>query len=845
MKRIFSIIIASLIVFFSLYVPTMALSFTELRLDEPMYVVPDEKEGVNFFSFVPDSTGYYCFYSEGVYDTFGAVFDSDITLIASNDDCQDYNFYVCCRLVGGKEYILATTLREQNGGEVYTVSAGRAGAAEEVVLFHGGETTGYVGTTLVFEALAEPEGAYLGECIWSTGDSSVATVYETQDNYAAIYFAGPGTTTVTVKSKELGVFDSFEVTSIEIPKIGADDSQYLYFGVMGGIRYFSFTPTVSGTYAAYTHYAYETSIIPYDSKWYECSYTEEMIPGTEDRMCKTYMEAGRTYYFEISTFGAEASDCEFVISPCQSAKSVYIYNEEDVYWGYEGEAIDLSVGMIPFYSFADSCTWVSSDPSVVKITDNSLGDGCTVSLLSQGEAYITATSSNGLSDSVRIVCERAESIALGEKKTVGAGVYSIPFRFVPEKDGYYAFVSEGSNASAGAVYDSKWNYINGSDMSFYADDDFSVKAYMNAGKEYYLEVVRNETKMTSPFKISVVESTESASVSFTSGGKAYGYVGDTIDLGIILDSNTSHVGSCKYSIGDKYIGEIVEESADGCTVSLLKAGETEITVKTENGLVATCDIVVSDMEYEKLSLGVATTVSVENYRYRYFSFTPKESGNYTFVSSGDVDTFCSLFDSNMYELKFDDDMGQGMNFSLSVDLIAGNTYIFGTGFYKANGANSFDVKLVKSVDADNVYIDSDRVIKATVGQMLYLTADFAPDGALAESVYWEAEGRDILGVMYEDKNMCGVYVMNEGIARLHVYSENGLSDSITVVCGAVMTLAGDVNSDEQVNAMDANVLRRHVAGAYDNVNLLTSDLNDDTVIDSRDSNLLKRLVAGR
>ena len=125
---------------------------------------------------------------------------------------------------------------------------------------------------------------------------------------------------------------------------------------------------------------------------------------------------------------------------------------------------------------------------------------------------------------------------------------------------------------------------------------------------------------------------------------------------------------------------------------------TEITVETENGLVATCYIVVSDMEYEKLSLGVATTVSVENYRYRYFSFTPKESGNYTFVSSGDADTFCSLFDSNMYELEFDDDMGQGMNFSLSVDLIAGNTYIFGTGFYKANGANSFGVKLVKSVE---------------------------------------------------------------------------------------------------------------------------------------------------
>ena len=845
MKRISAVILALVMIFLSLNISALSADTTRISVGDTVYVVADKTEGINYFTFVPEETGYYCFYSEGDYDTVGCILDAGYNVIARNDDYEDYNFYICCELYGGREYILVTSLYEQYGGETYKVCAKRAETANEIFIFHGGETTGYVGGTLIFEAMSEPEGSYMGTLTWSTDNSKVATVYETEGNLCAIYFAGEGTATVTVSSKELGLSDSIEVTAVEIPQIAVGEVEELSFGTVGGVRYFSFTPKISGTYAAYTVGSYNTVLTPYDGSWYECSFENEIIPGTDDSLCRLYMKAGKTYYFEIYAYGGENPDCSFAVSFCESPEDVYVYNYDGVYWGCEGETLDLNVAMMPFYSSFENCEWESSDPSVVKVVDSYSGDCCRISFVSPGEAYITATTPSGLSDSVLVECVETESIELNEKKNVGAGSPSIRFKFVPEADGYYSFISNGSNRSQGTVYDSEWNFINGSETGFYSADDFSVQAYMEKGKVYYLEAVRNETQMTSPFEVSVSKCTPAENVAFACGAEVYGYVGDSIELELILDGNTSFVEDCRYTISDRYVGEIADEFDGGCYVYLNKAGRTNVTVTTESGLTATCEIIVSNIQYEKITLDNSVKVETDKYREKYFTFTPKESGSYTVVATGGADTYCVLLDDDMNELDFDDDKGKGLNFSLEADLIAGQTYAFKTGFYTGNGAESYEVKIVKSQDAEKVYIDSERVIKATVGQILYLTADFSPEGALSEAVYWETEGRDIIAVTYEQDNLCEVYVMGEGVAYLRVYSENGLCDTVTVVCGSVMTTAGDVNGDAQVNAKDTNVLRRHVAGAYDAVNLLTSDMNDDTVIDSRDSNLLKRLVAGR
>ncbi|MBO7143395.1 MAG: leucine-rich repeat protein [Salinivirgaceae bacterium] len=67
-------------------------------------------------------------------------------------------------------------------------------------------------------------------------------------------------------------------------------------------------------------------------------------------------------------------------------------------------------------------------------------------------------------------------------------------------------------------------------------------------------------------------------------------------------------------------------------------------------------------------------------------FTPEVSGNYTFYSESDKDTYCMLFNSNMRHLTHDD-AGAGdeaNNFKFSYPLEAGETYYIAAGFYYTN-----------------------------------------------------------------------------------------------------------------------------------------------------------------
>lgn len=65
----------------------------------------------------------------------------------------------------------------------------------------------------------------------------------------------------------------------------------------------------------------------------------------------------------------------------------------------------------------------------------------------------------------------------------------------------------------------------------------------------------------------------------------------------------------------------------------------------------------------------------------YYEFTPTQSGKYTIYSTDTTDTQVYLYDEDGNELAFDDDSGEGQNFSLTYDLTAGTKYIYGIKFY--------------------------------------------------------------------------------------------------------------------------------------------------------------------
>lgn len=66
---------------------------------------------------------------------------------------------------------------------------------------------------------------------------------------------------------------------------------------------------------------------------------------------------------------------------------------------------------------------------------------------------------------------------------------------------------------------------------------------------------------------------------------------------------------------------------------------------------------------------------------KYFKFTPSQSGSLTFYSTGSRDTCGRLLDSDMTELAYNDDNEEDMNFRISYNVNAGETYVLQIGAY--------------------------------------------------------------------------------------------------------------------------------------------------------------------
>ena len=96
------------------------------------------------------------------------------------------------------------------------------------------------------------------------------------------------------------------------------------------------------------------------------------------------------------------------------------------------------------------------------------------------------------------------------------------------------------------------------------------------------------------------------------------------------------------------------------------------------------------------------------------------------------------------------------------------------------------------------------------------------------------------GMYYEQCTVCGEFVGSGIIPAAHKYVE-----AVCTVCGDV--LHGDSNFDGVVNAMDVNVLLKHLNGMsiLDEARSAIADLNGDGFVNAIDANLMKRILAGK
>ena len=89
----------------------------------------------------------------------------------------------------------------------------------------------------------------------------------------------------------------------------------------------------------------------------------------------------------------------------------------------------------------------------------------------------------------------------------------------------------------------------------------------------------------------------------------------------------------------------------------------------------------------------------------------------------------------------------------------------------------------------------------------------------------------------------------DGALGEYVAANHDTYKKIVIKTATSTVLLGDVNLDGAVNAVDSNLLRRCVGGAYTievgSDSFKSADINGDGAINAVDSNMLKRMVAGQ
>ncbi len=836
--KILSVFIVAVMLLSVLNIGILAASYTPISVGQVITASVDVNYGKLALEFIPEESGAYAFYSMGNYDTCGYIFDSKMNRICENDDYTDLNFYVVCNMTAGEKYYLRSELYSNDGYGEYSVTVEKVQAAEEIFIYHGGETVGYVGNYLYLECMAEPEEAFSGEVYWESDNEDVAIIDYCDGSSCGIYLMNAGKATISVTNAD-GLYDSVEITAIDIPEISVDEPRYLSFGPNGGTRYFNFTPSSDEKYAVYTDGALMPGISLYDSE-YNYVETVESISDTGDIIIRADLDGGETYTVEVYAY-LESPDFWLCITPCVGAEGVEIITyDATTTEGFVGMTMSFSAIFSPDISIIEDCTWAVDNEDVAYVSYQD-GDYCDIVLLSVGTATVTVTTENGLCDSVEISCIEVPEIKLDEIKTA-TSVEGDYFKFIPEKSGNYSFISESGCSGLGAIFDSEWNAIAISNL-FSMEGGFSVQADMTEGEAYYLFAVKSDGESLEELEVRVTESIKATSVILSCGSEIHAYVGEYMTIEAIFGDKTVEVEECDFYTKNDILE--LDYYGNTCDLYFMNTGTSIITVRTESGLKATCMVYVEDLEVGQILLDEEKTVAVGNYANDYFWFTPEEDGVYSFISSGNIDTNATLMDWDLYEYDYDDDSGVGSNFCLQLEMKAGEEYVFRTSYFEPyTVGDTYTVKVIKSPAAEKMILCEEGTVNAAVGSLIQFVPEFLPSGAEREEVYFRVSDRDVIEVVLEDEYSCTVIVNGDGVATLEAYTDSGLYAEVTIIAGKGKT-AGDVNGDGQVNAIDSNILKRHVAGTTDDIVKINADMNGDSRVDAIDSNLLKRLVAGQ
>lgn len=562
----------------------------------------------------------------------------------------------------------------------------------------------------------------------------------------------------------------------------------------GGHKWFKFVPEVSGTYTFYSFNSdFDTRAYAYDSSG---EFITEDDDGGEDNNFKItlQMDAGQTYYFKSMPFSEDSTGRYTVsLNKLQQAESFSIHNTEEIVV-YKGVNFSIYPTFFPADSLTEKLVTAEAETEDVLYT-YAYEDYVDFSAENVGSTLLTVTTENGLTDTIEITVLEPEEITLNETKNyvINSTYASQGYVFKPSKDGAYkvSITSENDNFySFTDLWDEEDNQI-----AYESGYDYYFTANLEAEKEYLIFSKNNtpNSNESSELSITIEEAVFPTAITINAPTeKIYKY--QEFELDCTVEPANANVLNFEWSIEDC---EIIGYNGDNRFYPV-NIGTTTITAVAGNGVSDSIEIEISP--YENISLNDTKTVSLGNGIYqRFYSFTPQESGDYTFKFNVNTNfsNYYAISDSENCELVYT----WGSRENLSVTLNKDETYTVLIQNYNEEDG-TVELTVTKAVAPETFEIITYNHGQYYVDDFIWLETSLTPEGC-SKVINWSSSNEAVASCDQDGY----VWVTGVGTATITGTTSNGLTDSFEIVAVEIPEI--ELNQKYDITVENAMHLREN------------------------------------
>ncbi|MDE6485097.1 MAG: Ig-like domain-containing protein [Duncaniella sp.] len=403
------------------------------------------------------------------------------------------------------------------------------------------------GLTVDLTAVIEPHNATDKTITWTSSNTAVATV----DN-GTVTAVTPGNATITATAN--GINATCEITVVEVSvepesiTLNSDKAELVEGESL------QLTATVEPDHATDKTVTWKSS-------------NEDVATVGTDGLV-TAIAKGSAIITATNSKGHSAECAITVISAVHVAESIEL--NSDMANITEGDTIELTATISPETTTDKTVSWTSSDPSVATVDENGV-----VTAVAEGSCTITATTSNGLSDSCAITVVKRVIEAYEITIDPHSALIFADEKLTPEVIFTPAETTERTIS---------WT---SSDESVATVDENGVITGISAGTATITATTGNG--LTSDCEITVrmkpVEPTQ-IEVSFEAEQLTEG---EDVTLKVTFTPDDTTETTVMWSSSDETVATVDENGV----VTAVGPGTATITATTLNGLTATCEVTVS------------------------------------------------------------------------------------------------------------------------------------------------------------------------------------------------------------------------------------------------------------